>query len=192
MHVFIFLCLCASVCIGIIVLLLLSLSSGVMLPKTTVIFSSSFLSSPHLSLTTFSITSVQLILAFAVVLHSPPTLSIPLSTQLSHRILGLPRLLSPSTFCVPMHAYTCAHSIRAAGVHIHYPMLSLPRQVRQARRPLHAGRGGDTAGQAGAARRRRDHRDAARAVQQAHPRETEGHDRRPREGVEGERYVHNP
>ena len=50
---------------------------------------------PHFSLTAFSINSLQLLL-FAVVLHSPPTLSRSLLTQSSHRILGLPRLFWPS------------------------------------------------------------------------------------------------
>ena len=59
----------------------------------TIIFSSSFLSS--LFSPTFSTNILQLLLSFAVVLHSPPTLSTPLLTQSSHRILGLPRLLSP-------------------------------------------------------------------------------------------------
>ena len=48
----------------------------------TVIFSSSFLSSPYLSLTIASINSLQL-LSFAAVLHSPPTLSRSLLTQSS-------------------------------------------------------------------------------------------------------------
>ena len=57
------------------VLLLLSLPSGVRLATVTIILSSSFLSSPHFSLTAFSINSLQFILCFAIVLHSPPTLS---------------------------------------------------------------------------------------------------------------------
>ena len=64
----------------------------------TVIFSLSFLSSPHFSPTVFSINSLQLLLTFAVVLHSPPNLSLSLLTQSSHHILGLLRLLFPSTF----------------------------------------------------------------------------------------------
>ena len=46
----------------------------------------------RLFLTTFSVNSLQL-LYFAVVLHSPPTLSTSLLTQSSHRILGLPCLV---------------------------------------------------------------------------------------------------
>ena len=80
----------------VVVLLLLSLSSGVRLATVTDIFFFVF-SSPHFSLTTFSINSLQLLLSFAVVLHSPPTLSRCLSTQSSHYILGLPRLLFPTT-----------------------------------------------------------------------------------------------
>ena len=57
-------------------------------------FSSSFVSSPFL--TTFSINSLQL-LSFAVVLHSPPTLSRSILTQSSHRILSIYRLLFLST-----------------------------------------------------------------------------------------------
>ena len=56
-------------------------------------FYSSFF--PNFSLAMFSINSLQLILSFAVVLHSPPTLSRSLLAQSSHRILHLPRLLSP-------------------------------------------------------------------------------------------------
>ena len=78
-----------------VVHLLFSLSSGVRLAKVTVIFSSSFLSSPHFSLSVLSINSLQLLLSLTFVLHSPPTLSRSLLTQSSHRILGLPRLLSP-------------------------------------------------------------------------------------------------
>ena len=62
----------------------------------TVIVSSSF-SFPHFSLPAFSITSLQLV-SFAVVLHSPPTLSRYLLMQSFHRILGFPRLFFPSTF----------------------------------------------------------------------------------------------
>ena len=69
-------------------LLSLSLSSGVRLAMVAVNFSLSFLSSSHFSLPTFSITSLQL-LSFAVVLHSPPTLSRSLLTQSSHRIFSL-------------------------------------------------------------------------------------------------------
>ena len=57
----------------VVVLILLSLASWGRL--VTVIFSSSFLSSRHFSLTKFSINSLQLLLSFAVVLHSPPSLS---------------------------------------------------------------------------------------------------------------------
>ena len=62
----------------------------------TGVFFSSLLS--DFSLTTFSINSLQLFLSFAVVLHSPPTLSRSLLKQSSHRTLGLPRILFPSTF----------------------------------------------------------------------------------------------
>ena len=64
----------------VVVLILLSLTSGGQLAMVTVIFSSSFLSSRHFSLTKFSINSLQLLLSFAVVLHSPPTLSRSLLT----------------------------------------------------------------------------------------------------------------
>ena len=79
------------------VVLILSLSSGVRLAlvEVTVILCSSFLSSPHFSLTAFSVNSLQLL--SAVVLHSPPTLSRSLLTQSFHPILGLPHLLVPST-----------------------------------------------------------------------------------------------
>ena len=56
------------------VLVFLSLSSGVRLAVVTVICSSSFLSSRYFSLTAFSINGLQLLISFAVVLHSPPTL----------------------------------------------------------------------------------------------------------------------
>ena len=52
---------------------------------------------PDFALTTFSINGLQLLLFFAFVLHSSPTLSRPLLTRSSHRILGLLRFLSPST-----------------------------------------------------------------------------------------------
>ena len=45
----------------------------------------------------FSINSSQLLLSFAVVLHSPPSISRSLLTQSPHHILSLPRLLFPST-----------------------------------------------------------------------------------------------
>ena len=45
---------------------------------------------PRFSLTTFSINSLQLLLSFAVVLHSPPTLPRPLLMLSSHHIHGLP------------------------------------------------------------------------------------------------------
>ena len=61
----------------------------------TAILPSSFLSSPHFSLTAFSINSLQLLLSFAVVLQSPPPLSRSLLAQSSHRIICLPRLLFP-------------------------------------------------------------------------------------------------
>ena len=50
------------------------------------------------SLRSFYINSLQLRLPFAVVPHSPPTLSRSLLTQSSHRILCLPQLLFPSAF----------------------------------------------------------------------------------------------
>ena len=53
---------------------------------------------PHFSLTILYTISVQLFLSFAVVLHSPPTLSRSLFTHSSLRILGFPRLLLPSAF----------------------------------------------------------------------------------------------
>ena len=53
----------------------------------TVVFSSSFLSSPHFSLTVFSINCLQLLLSVAGVLHSLPSLSRSLLTQSSHRVL---------------------------------------------------------------------------------------------------------
>ena len=46
---------------------------------------------PHFYITVFSINSLQL-LSFAVVLHSPPTLSRSLFAQSSHPILALPHL----------------------------------------------------------------------------------------------------
>ena len=49
---------------------------------------------PHFSLMMFSVSGLQ-ILSFAVVLHSPPTLSRSLLTQSFHHILSLPRLLFP-------------------------------------------------------------------------------------------------
>ena len=68
------------------------------LATVTVILSSPFISSLRFSLTVFSITSLQLLLSFVVVLHSPPTLSRSLLTQSCRRILGPPRLRFPSTF----------------------------------------------------------------------------------------------
>ena len=50
---------------------------------------------PHFFLTTFFINSPQLLLSFAVVLHSSSTLSRHLLTQSSHHNLGFPRLLFP-------------------------------------------------------------------------------------------------
>ena len=79
-----------------VVLLLLSLSSGMRLTMVTV-FCSSFLSSLNSSHTAFSTKSLYLLLYFAVVLHSPSLSRSPL-TQSSHRIIGLPRILIPSTF----------------------------------------------------------------------------------------------
>ena len=58
----------------------------------TVISSLSFLSSSHFSLATFSITSLQLLPSFAIVLPSPPTRSRSLLAQSSHYIPGLPHL----------------------------------------------------------------------------------------------------
>ena len=54
---------------------------------------------PRFSLATFSINSLQLLLSVAIVLHSTPTLSSSQQVQFFHRVLGLPRLLLPSTFC---------------------------------------------------------------------------------------------
>ena len=79
------------------VLLLTSLSSGVSLAMVTVVFFFC-LFFPHFSLTMFSITSLQLVLSFVVVLHSPPTLSRSLLTQSSLHIHGLSRLPFPYTF----------------------------------------------------------------------------------------------
>ncbi len=64
----------------------------------SVILSSSFVSSPHFSLTAFFINNL-LLLYFAVVLHSPTTISRYLLTQSSHRILGLHLRLFPFAFC---------------------------------------------------------------------------------------------
>ena len=72
--------------------ILASLSSGVRLAMVTVIFSSSLL--PSLSLPMSSVKSLKLLLSHNI-LHSYPTLSRPLLTQSSHRILCLPRLLFP-------------------------------------------------------------------------------------------------
>ena len=52
----------------------------------------------HFSHTTFSINNRQFLLSFAPVLHSSPTLPMPLLMQSSHRNLDLPLLLCPSTF----------------------------------------------------------------------------------------------
>ena len=52
-----------------VVLLLLSLSSGMRLAMVTVVFSSFFISSPYFSLTTFSISSLQIVLPVSVGLH---------------------------------------------------------------------------------------------------------------------------
>ena len=57
---------------------------------------SSFLSSPHVPVTAFSITRLQLLMSFAVVLHSPLTLSRSVLSQSSRRIFSHPRLLFPS------------------------------------------------------------------------------------------------
>ena len=56
--------------VSLLVVLLLSLSSGVMLAMVTVIFCSSFLSSPHFSLTAFFITSSYLLMFFSITSHS--------------------------------------------------------------------------------------------------------------------------
>jgi len=52
-----------------VVLVLLSLSPGLRLAVVTVTLSSSFLSSPHVSLTAFSVNSLQFLISFAGVLH---------------------------------------------------------------------------------------------------------------------------
>ena len=75
-----------------------------------------FLSS--LSLTTSSITSLQLRLSFAVVLYSPPTLSRSLLTQSSHRMLGLPRLPFPSLHFLGICSFnncSISHSFHMSG-----------------------------------------------------------------------------
>ena len=75
------------------------------------------LSSPHFSFTTFSINSLQLLLLLAVVLPHPPTLCRSLLTQSSHLILGLPRLLFPSTFWAFAHffAFFISHSFHMSS-----------------------------------------------------------------------------
>ena len=72
---------------------------------------------PHFSLTTFSTISVQLFLYFAIVLHSPPTLPRSLITQSSHRILGLPRLLSRpiSGHLTSLPIFVISHSFYTTG-----------------------------------------------------------------------------
>ena len=66
-------------------------------------------------LTTFSIYDLQLLLSFAVVPQSPPTLSRSLLTQSAHRILGFPRLfffrsLSGNVISLPIfHLLFCPH-----------------------------------------------------------------------------------
>ena len=85
-----------------------------------VIFSSSFLSSPHVSLN-----SLQLLLSVAVLLHSPPTLSRSLLTHSSHRILGILRLLFPSTFWASVFfaEFSISHSF-----HMTSPFLPTPHR----------------------------------------------------------------
>ena len=80
---------------NVVVPLLLCLWSGMRLAMVSVILSSSCLSSLPFSLTAFSINSLQLLLSFAVVLHSSPSLSRSPLTQSFYRIIGLPRLLFP-------------------------------------------------------------------------------------------------
>ena len=96
--------------------LLLSLSSGVMLAMVTVIFSLSFLSSPHFSLSTSSIPGLQRLLSCTVVLHCIPTLSRSLLPQSSHRILDLLHLVFPpfsghlvANVLSPIHSTCPAH-----------------------------------------------------------------------------------
>ena len=57
-----------------------------------------FVSSPQVYLIAFSINRLKILLFFAVVLHSPSSLSKSLLTQSYHRIIGLPLLLFTSTF----------------------------------------------------------------------------------------------
>ena len=84
-------CLTDTTVSHVVVLLLTSLSSGLGLAMVTVVFFFVFFF-PQFCLTTLSINSVHLLRAFAVVLHSPPTLSRSLLTQSSLRILSFPRL----------------------------------------------------------------------------------------------------
>ena len=86
----------------------------------TVIFSSSFLSSPHFSLTEFSIARLQIPPFF-----SPSISRSPLS-QSSHRILWLPRLLFLSDFCASApFALFISHSFHISSLFqpIHYQFL---------------------------------------------------------------------
>ena len=66
----------------------------------TVIFSLSFLSSPHVSLTVFSINNLQLLLFLLFSIFLP--IFSDLLTQSSRFIFSLPRLLFPSTFWAPV------------------------------------------------------------------------------------------
>ena len=78
-----------------VVHLLASVSPGVRLAMVTIIF---FFVFPQFYLTMFSNSSLQLLLSFAVVLHSPPRLTRPLLTKSSHCIFSLPCVLFPFTF----------------------------------------------------------------------------------------------
>ena len=70
------------------------------LATVTVIFSSSFLSWPHISPTELRCLSTisNSYISFAVVIHFPPTLSRSLLMQSFHRSLGLPPSFFPTTF----------------------------------------------------------------------------------------------
>ena len=98
-------------CSLIFVFILLSMSSGVRLPwLLSAFFAFSFFS--HFSFTVFSINSLQL-LSFAVVLHSPASLSSHLLMQISHYILGLPRI--PFPFISSLCQFFISHSLHMSG-----------------------------------------------------------------------------
>ena len=107
----------------------------------TVVLSSSVLSFPPFSLTTFSIKSLQLLLCSAVVLHSPPTLSRSLLTQSFLCILRHLPPLSVNLHSVPILSLTFPSfqpPLSRLNLHSHDSISTLPTQPPLSRLNLHS------------------------------------------------------